>query len=194
MDDYDFDDSIMLPPTTSTYNPHVEPCTPEPDVEVLRRRLRDALSQTKNAWARAGEIPQEGEDCEDLQHLQGTELCNLGTAAVRAAKTYYCVTDISLLSTKDARTMREEFMAVLGVLRHMVQRKFSGGIEAEEHTAMISWVTCIEEALFEEEAAVAEIRQKGRDWLEGSWDGREYGMLQIYTAYLVCQTSIGSVG
>ena len=190
MDDYDFDDSIMLPPTTSTYNPHVEPCAPAPEVEVLRKRLREALSMAKNAWARAGEIPVEGEGCEALQDLQGTELCELGTSAIRAAKTYYYTTDISLLSSKDDRTMREEFLGVLDVLKRMAQRKFLGGVKPAEHTAMTTWITGVEDALFEEERALIELRRKGRDWLEGDWNGREYGMLpmqqHIVSARLGC--------
>lgn len=82
--------------------------------------------------------------------------------------------------------MREEFLGVLDVLKRMVQRKFAGGVKPEEHTTMTTWINGIEDSLFEEERALAELRQKGRDWLEGDWNGREYGMLQSHAAYLVC--------
>jgi hypothetical protein len=178
LEDYDFDDSIMLPPTTSTYNPHTRHLPPAPDADVLRRRLRDSLGVTKKAWERAGKVPKDSEGFEGFQELQGTELCEIGTAAIRAAKTYYYTTDISLLSSKDDKTLREEFLAVLDVLKRMAQRKFEGGVRPEERDAVISWITGVESALQEEEKAIVELRRKGRDWLEGSWDGREYGMLQ----------------
>lgn len=175
-EDYDFDDSIMLPPTTSTYNPHTKHVPPTPDPDVLRRKLRESLAVTKSAWEKAGELPKGTQDFDGFQELQGTELCELGTAAIRAAKTYYYTTDISLLSSKDDKTLREEFLAVLDVLKRMAQRKFDGGATPDERDAVVGWITGVEEALAEEERAIVELRRKGRDWLGGSWDGREYGM------------------
>lgn len=176
LEDYDFDDSIMLPPTTSTYNPHTKHVPPTPDPDVLRRKLRESLAVTKSAWEKAGELPKGSQAFEGFQELQGTELCELGTAAIRAAKTYYYTTDISLLSSKDDKTLREEFLAVLDVLKRMAQRKFDGGATPDERDAIVGWITGVEDALAEEERAIMELRRRGRDWLEGSWDGREYGM------------------
>lgn len=180
MEDYDFDDSIMLPPTTSTYNPSTKHIPPAPDSDVLRRRLRDSLAVTKKAWEKAGEVPNGGERYQGFDELQGTELCELGTAAIRAAKTYYYTTDISLLSTKDDKTLREEFLAILDVLKCMATRKFAGGVRPDERDALVNWIVGVETALEEEEMAIKELRRKGRDWLEGSWEGREYGALIIY--------------
>jgi len=177
MEDYDFDDSIMLPPTTSTYNPSTKHIPPAPDPDVLRRRLRDSLAVTKKAWEKAGEVPNGGERYDGFDELQGTELCELGTAAIRAAKTYYYTTDISLLSSKDDKTLREEFLAILDVLKCMAQRKFAGGVRPDERDALVNWIVGVESALDEEETAIKELRRKGRDWLEGSWEGREYGAL-----------------
>jgi hypothetical protein len=174
LEDYDFDDSIMLPPTTSTYNPQTKPLPPAPDPDVMRNRLRESLAITKRAWERAGG-GEEVEGLEGFQELQGTELCELGTAAIRAAKTYYYTTDISLLASKDDRTLREEFLGVLDVLKRMAQRKFEGGVRAEEKEALVGWMTGVEKALDEEETAIVELRRKGRDWLEGDWARREYG-------------------
>jgi hypothetical protein len=183
MDDFDFDDSIMLPPTTSTYNPRTKHIPPAPDPDVLRRKLRESLAVTKRAWQQAGEVPKGSENVEGFQEMQGNELCSLGTAAIRAAKNYYYTTDISLLSTKDDKTMREEFLAILDVLKSMAQRKFSGGVRPQERDALVAWLEVVEKDLDEEEKAIIELRRKGRDWLEGSWDGREYGMLYD-SAYL----------
>jgi hypothetical protein len=58
----------------------------------------------------------------------------------------------------------------------MAQRKFDGGIKEEEREALVKWAGSIEEALNEEERAIADLRKKGREWLEGDWKGREHGM------------------
>jgi hypothetical protein len=175
LEDYDFDDSIMLPPTTSTYNPQAKHIAPAPDPDVLRKRLRQSLGATKTQWEKAGVIP-EGDIYENFLEIQGSDLCEMGTSAIRAAKTYYYSTDISLLSTKDDKTLREEFLGVLDVLKRMAQRKFEGGVTAEERDAVLHWISGVERSLDEEEKAIKELRRKGRDWLEGSWEGREYGM------------------
>lgn len=183
MDDFDFDDSIMLPPTTSTYNPRTKLLPPAPDPDVLRRKLRESLAVTKRTWQQAGDTPKAGPNFEGFQEMQGTELCSLGTAAIRAAKNYYYTTDISLLSTKDDKTMREEFLSILDVLKCMAQRKFAGGVRPEETEALVTWIEGVEKALDEEEKAIIELRRKGRDWLEGSWEGREYDRYHLFLAY-----------
>ena len=175
MEDYDFDDSIMLPPTMSTYNPHTRQLPPSPDADMLRKRLRESLASTKKAWLATGEVPKDIQGYEGFQELQGTELCELGTAAIRAAKTYYYTTDISLLSKKDDRTLRDEFMTVLDLMKRMTQRKFDGGVRAEEREVLLGWISGVEDALDDEERTILELRRKGRDWLDGSWEGREYG-------------------
>src|SRR5690606_24389434 len=55
IDDYisdeDIDDPIMrLPPTTSTFRQRRHSCAPQPDPELLRGQLREALAITKRAW------------------------------------------------------------------------------------------------------------------------------------------------
>lgn len=174
MEDYDFDPSVMLPPTTSTYNPQRKMLPPPPEPDVLRGQLRQSLALTKATWENAG-VGTTKNLAEGYQELKGTELVDLATSAVRAAKSYYYTTDISLLTTKDDRILREEFLAILDVLKRMAQRKFEGGVKTEERQAVLEWITGVEAALDEEEKAIADLRSKGREWLEGSWDGREYG-------------------
>lgn len=176
-DDFDYDDSTMLPPTTSTYNPQTQSIPPPPDPDVLRRQLRQSLAVTKVTWEKAGvnTIVEEDFD-EGYEGLQGRELVELGTAAVRAAKSYYYTTDISLLTSKDDKTLRDEFLSILDTLKRMEDRHFEGGVRHDEQQALLGWITEVESALTEEEKAISEIRSKGREWLEGSWDGREYGM------------------
>ncbi|KAI5818420.1 hypothetical protein BZA77DRAFT_243785 [Pyronema omphalodes] len=182
LEDYDFDDSIMLPPTTSTYNPQAKHIAPAPDPDVLRKRLRQSLGANKTQWEKAGVIP-EGGMYENFLEIQGSDLCEMGTSVIRAAKTYYYSTDISLLSTKDDKTLREEFLGVLDVLKRMAQRKFEGGVTPEERDAVLHWICGVETSLDEEEKAIKELRRKGRDWLEGSWEGREYERYHLFMSY-----------
>lgn len=178
MDEFLFDESIMLPPTTSTYNPQTVNLPPAPTADMLRSRLRNSLGIVRKTWEEGhDETLAAGDDetPEGYRELQGTELIELATSAIRVAKTYYYSTDITLLSSKDDRTIREEFLAILDVLKRMAQRKFAGGVRTEERDALIRWVDSVERALAEEEKAIADIRSRGRDWLEGDWGGREYG-------------------
>lgn len=111
-----------------------------------------------------------------FQELQGNELVELATSAIRAAKAYYYTTDTSLLSRKDDKSLREEFLVVLDVLRRMAQRKFDGGVKPEEEDAVVKWIDNVEVSLAAEEKAISDMRKKGRDWLEGNWKGREMGL------------------
>lgn len=182
MDGFEFDPSVLLPPTTSTYNPQRKPVPPAPDPDVLRGQLRQSLALTKATWQNAGVGPTK-ELAEGYQELQGTELVDLATSAIRAAKSYYYTTDISLLTAKDDRTLREEFLAILDVLKRMAERKFDGGVKPDERQSLLEWITGVESALDEEEKAIADLRSKGREWLEGSWDGREHGVLFLLLRY-----------
>lgn len=186
-DEYDFDESTMLPPTTSTYNPQTKSIVPTLDPAVLREQLGGALTVTKGAWMQSPVILEnnarkdgEAQPIElppGFNELQGTELVELATSAIRAAKAYYYTTDSSLLlSTKDDKTLREKFLAILDVLKSMAQRKFEGGVRAAERDAVVKWICSVEESLDAEETAILEMRKKGREWLEGDWEGRDMGL------------------
>lgn len=195
LDDFDYDESSMLPPTTSTYNPHTKSIPPTPDPSVLREQLRSALSATRVAWVQSPVVPQktggqesgaDGDNSSEIElppgfnELQGTQLVELATSAIRAAKAYYITTDSSLLlSTKDDKTLREKFLAILDILKSMAQRKFEGGVKAEERDSVISWIGSVEESLSAEEKAIFDMRKKGREWLEGEWEGREMGSYSL---------------
>lgn len=187
-DDFDFDESTMLPPTTSTYNPQTKSIALTLDPAILREQLGGALAVTKGAWMQSPVILEhnkDGEEGEDqpialppgFNELQGTELVELATSAIRAAKAYYYTTDSSLLlSTKDDKTLREKFLAILDVLKTMAQRKFEGGVKVAERDAVVRWIGSVEESLAAEEKAILEMRKKGREWLEGDWEGRDMGL------------------
>lgn len=190
LDDFDLDESTMLPPTTSTYNPQTRSIPPPPDPAILREQLRGALAVTRGAWIQSPIVAEnsgsqggEGHEAVVVQlppgfnELQGTELVELATSAIRAAKAYYYTTDSSLLlSTKDDKTLREKFLAILDVLKSMAQRKFDGGVRVEERDAVVKWIGSVEESLDAEEKAILDMRKKGREWLEGDWEGKDMGL------------------
>ena len=185
-EELDLDESFMLPPTTSTYNLQMKPIPPAPNPDDLRKKLRDALTITKRSWAQSvpnhvdseGNIAPEGKDLpQGVYDLHCTELTDLATSAVRAARAYYYTTDISLLSSKDEKTLREEFLFVLDVLKRMIQRQFQGGVKVEERDHVINWINSVEVSLDEEERDIAEMKRLGREWLEGDWSGRYTRML-----------------
>ncbi|KAG0643768.1 hypothetical protein HOY80DRAFT_1007279 [Tuber brumale] len=196
LDDFAFDESIMLPPTTSTYNPQTKHIPPTPNPQVLRERLRGALAVTKSAWLQSFAIPggpvrkEKVEGEKDLaplppgfSELHGNELVELATSAIRAAKAYYYTTDTSLLSTLDDRSLREGFLTTLDVLKRLAQRKFDGGVKPEERDAVVKWIDSVELSLAAEENAIADMRRKGREWLEGSWEGREMDRCHLFLTY-----------
>ncbi|KAH8155098.1 uncharacterized protein LAJ45_00107 [Morchella importuna] len=201
LDDFDYDESSMLPPTTSTYNPQTKSIPPTPDPSVLRERLRSALSATRVAWVQSPVVPQKtggqesGDNSSEIElppgfnELQGTQLVELATSAIRAAKAYYITTDSSLLlSTKDDKTLREKFLAILDILKSMAQRKFEGGVKAEEKDSVVSWIGSVEESLSAEEKAIFDMRKKGREWLEGEWEGREMDRNRLFLSYFDSST------
>ncbi|CAZ83193.1 unnamed protein product [Tuber melanosporum] len=196
LDDFAFDESVMLPPTTSTYNPQTKHIPPTPNPQVLRERLRGALAVTKSAWLQSFAIPggparkEKVEGEEDLaplppgfSELHGNELVELATSAIRAAKAYYYTTDTSLLSTLDDRSLREGFLTTLDALKRLAQRKFDGGVKPEERNAVVKWIDSVELSLAAEENAIADMRKKGREWLEGSWEGREMDRCHLFLTY-----------
>ncbi|PWW75142.1 hypothetical protein C7212DRAFT_281077 [Tuber magnatum] len=196
LDDFPFDESVMLPPTTSTYNPQTKHIPPTPNPQVLREQLRGALAVTKSAWLQSFAIPggpahkgkAEGEEDlaplpPGLSELHGNELVELATSAIRAAKAYYYTTDTSLLSTRDDKSLREGFLTILDVLKRLAQRKFDGGVKPEERDAIVKWIESVELSLVAEENAIADMRKKGREWLEGSWEGREMDRYHLFLTY-----------
>lgn len=195
-----WDDSMMLPPTVSTYSHRVQYLPPPPDSEMLRNDLSKALQEadkvlkqvqetTKDldSWKQSesseSEENPETDDPSTLEipsgwhEIQGMNILDVVTLAIRAAKIYYTTHEHPqrLYSIKSERQIREELLGVLDVLKRMAGRNFVGGIKYKELRIMRDWVRGIESFIAEEqlmEKQEAKDRQ-GWKWLEGSWTGRE---------------------
>lgn len=195
-----WDERMMLPPTVSTYSHRVQYLPPPPDSEMLRSDLDKALREAEKVLEqvqgtvpafRPRKDPDDGVLEETIEQdnssvleapsgwheIQGLNVLDVMTLAIRAAKIYYTAHEHPqrLYSIKSARQIREELLNVLDVLKRMAGRNFVGGIKQEELRTMQNWVKGIESFIAEEQAME---KQEAKDrgswkWLEGSWTGRE---------------------
>jgi hypothetical protein len=205
MDDPDssmcWDDTLMLPPTVSTYSHRNQYIPPPPDSEMLRADLKKALVdaekalrevQDYNAKLHGRRKDADGDDVSDdpaqassgtlaafsgWHEIQGLHILDVVTLAIRAAKIFYTTHENPqrLYSIKSERRLREELLNVLDILKRMAGRNFAGGMKEEEIRSIQDWVQDIDKLIAEEHAV--EIRESQErehlKWLEGSWAGRE---------------------
>lgn len=191
-DGYDSDeleepDPDVLPPTTSTYM-HREKHIPKPPT---LEELKSELTQTLDAAAKvlvetapsnndapppvpAGEKPKSKQG---WYEVQGMQLLDVMTLAIRAAKVYYTSHEHPdrLDSIKSEKEIRTELLSVMEVLKQMATRDFSGGTRDAEHRIMLSWIESIRTMLRKElEIEEAESKERaGWTWVAGDWSGRE---------------------
>ncbi|KAK8183103.1 uncharacterized protein BKA78DRAFT_272915 [Phyllosticta capitalensis] len=182
----------MLPPTVSTYRHKVMYTAPLPAITVLRRELREALQDARDIlqktrtaekqYEAAGKMTPELENeplpqRQDWTELQGLDILDNITLAIKAAKNYYTAHEKPqmLYSIKPEKTIRKELYEVLEVLKRMAGRDFEGGIRDEERQAIDDWIKDIESLMDQEEAKeqAEEAEREKWSWREGDWTGRE---------------------
>jgi hypothetical protein len=196
--DYEDHEPMMLPPTVSTYNYRTEEVAPPPDVETLRRELRECLEDAKKVLNEA-ESDREKEQLSQADgdsnsgdksitlppssnqgwyEMQGMHILDILTLAIRAMKMYSTAHEqpARLSAIKSERKIREELLAALEVLKRMAGRKFAGGMRQEEIAAMRNWVASVEALMQEEERRelLEQQRRAGWAWMRGDWAGREH--------------------
>lgn len=196
-----WDDSLMLPPTVSTYSHRNHFLPPPPDSEMLRADLKRALLDagralnevqdynTKiNPCRKDSEVSQTLDDSAQpassplasfsgWHEIQGLHILDVVTLAIRAAKIFYTTHENPqrLYSVKSERELREELFNVLDILKRMAGRNFAGGMKEEELKAIQGWVRGIDNLIAEEQAIeIQESRERERlKWREGDWTARE---------------------
>lgn len=200
-DGFDDDDAHMLPPTTSTYNHREKPVPKPPSMLELRTDLTNALDlaetslhEAKDAKAPPGltvrvetvDIPS------DLQQrrpsasatagwyeIQGMNILDVMTLAIRAAKIYYTSHDRPdrLDAIKSEKELRSELLSVMDILKRMASRLFAGGLRQEEFKTMDGWISGLRTMLAAEDAMEAQEIAERASWTwvhpEG-WEGREF--------------------
>ncbi|KAM0248665.1 hypothetical protein ACHAQJ_009372 [Trichoderma viride] len=186
------EDPDMLPPTASTYN-HRQKVIPKPPTVVelkaeLEITLRDALKVLKEAKERkAGsyqapsDAPQytnmPDENTQSWYELQGMNILDFVTLAIRAAKNYYTAHELPdrLDAIKSEKQIRTDLLGVMEVLKQMATRNFKGGMKNEEIDTMIIWIDSVFDIL-KKEAGIEATEQAERQswsWMRGDWEGKE---------------------
>lgn len=193
------DEPIMLPPTVSTYKNTPVYVSPPPDMTVLRRELRESLEEagkhlqqaekdfgtipTGTSRARSGSIApgapkfRHSVDAPGWFEIQGLNLLDVITLAIRAAKNYYTAHENTqrLYAIKSEREIRKELYEVLETLKRLAIRNFESGVQPYEVSSIRAWVAGIGKLLDTEE----EMEQREREereawsWREGDWTGKE---------------------
>lgn len=184
---------MMLPPTVSTYKNNPVYVPPPPDMTVLRRELRESLeeamkhlrelekgfggAQADGTVTANGNTEQGSNRASGWYQVQGLNLLDVTTLAIRAAKNYYTAHEDPqrLYSIKSERTIRKELYQVLEVLKRSAIRNFANGVQPYEVSQLKEWVVEIGTLLdTEEDKERQELEERERwSWREGDWTGRE---------------------
>ncbi|KAK3300981.1 uncharacterized protein B0H64DRAFT_28508 [Chaetomium fimeti] len=192
-------DPNMPPPTTSTYN-HREKHVPKPpSIAELRSDLTKSLDVAEQTLreSKSGKVPPgltiriESADAQPENprrpsipsagwyEIQGMNILDVMTLAIRAAKIYYTSHDRPdrLDAIKSEKVLRGELLSVMDILKRMATRGFAGGMRDDEFRTMDSWIASVRAMLVNEDAMEAkEIAERSSwAWLnpEG-WEGREF--------------------
>ncbi|CAO2654528.1 Nn.00g112610.m01.CDS01 [Neocucurbitaria sp. VM-36] len=176
---------MMLPPTVSTYKNNPVYIPPPPDMTVLRRELRESLDEAakhlREIEKGIASSQEEGNttltDASRWYEVQGLNLLDVATLAIRAAKNYYTAHEEPqrLYAIKSERQIRKELYEVLEVLKRLAMRNFANGVQQYEVSQLRQWITDIRTLLNTEEAK-ERLEQEEREswsWREGDWTGKE---------------------
>ena len=187
-------DALGLPPTFSTYKQKPTYVPPPPNLNVLRRELREALEdarklladlqsdeEERNAEAKSAESsPGKQSSFQSPQswhELQGLQVLDLVTLAIRAAKNFYTSHEQPkrLYDIKSERKIRSELFTVLETLKKAASRQFVGGIRKSERQVISVWMNNIEELVSQDESIEKQEHERRQRWvwLDGEWKGKE---------------------
>ncbi|KAF2760015.1 hypothetical protein EJ05DRAFT_319151 [Pseudovirgaria hyperparasitica] len=189
---WDEQETVMMPPTVSTYKERPLYVPPPPDMGVLRRELREALDAAEKVLQEvcsgkgiekvspgklsAGETVKD--ETQGFYEIQGLHVLDVITLAIRAAKVYYTAHEQPqrLYAIKSERTMRNELMQVMDALKRMGIRNFAGGIKLGELEVITNWAEGIDKLLAKEEKAEQQEHEERESWIwrEGDWTGKEH--------------------
>lgn len=185
---WDDNEPMMLPPTVSTYKNNPVYVPPPPDMTVLRRELRESLAESmkhlgevekgfKDIQPDGRTATNGGDDASGWHEVQGLNLLDVTTLAIRAAKNYYTAHEEPqrLYAIKSERAIRKELYDTLEVLKRLAIRNFGNGVQPYEVTQLRQWVNDIGTLLDteEEKERMEQEERENWSWREGDWSGRE---------------------
>ncbi|KAF2631664.1 hypothetical protein BU25DRAFT_418434 [Macroventuria anomochaeta] len=187
--DWEGGEPMMLPPTVSTYKQNPVYVPPPPDMTVLRRELRESLDEAskhlqelEKGFARDDPVENGGSgprsaDAAGWHEIQGLNLLDVTTLAIRAAKNYYTAHEEPqrLYAIKTERQIRKELYEVLEVLKRLAIRNFANGVQPYEVAQIRQWIDGIGDLLDteEEKERLEHAERESWAWREGDWSGRE---------------------
>ena len=109
--------------------------------------------------------------------LQGLNVLDSMTLAIRAAKMYYTAHEqpARLAAIRSERRLRQDLYGVLDILKRMAMRNFVGGVKPTERTVMLAWIDGVEDLLRQEETMETKEVEEWRSWAwtGGDWIGQE---------------------
>lgn len=178
---WDDNEPMMLPPTVSTYKNNPVYLPPPPDMTVLRRELRESLVEAMKHLRELekgfGAEQKIDVDPSSWFEIQGLNLLDVTTLAIRAAKNYYTAHEEPqrLYALKSERTIRKELYEVLEVLKRLAIRNFANGVQPYETIQIKQWVVDIGKLLDTEEDKERQEQEERENWSwrEGDWTGKE---------------------
>jgi len=190
---WDDSEPVMLPPTVSTYKTTPVYVPPPPDMTILRRELRESLDESskhlhelekefRNGTSAGLDTPtgagsRQSAEAPGWHQIQGLNLLDVTTLAIRAAKNYYTAHEDPqrLYAIKSERQIRKELYDILEVLKRLAIRNFANGVQPSEASSIKEWVVGISKLLdTEEEKELAEHEERESwAWREGDWAGKE---------------------
>lgn len=177
---WDDTEPVMLPPTVSTYKNNPVYVPPPPDMTVLRRELRESLEEAMKHLREIEKAPNSAQSSGEGQtwfEIQGLNLLDVTTLAIRSARNYYTAHEEPqrLYAIKSERQIRKELYQVLEVLKRLAIRNFANGVQPYEVSQIKQWVLDIG-GLLDTEEEKEKLEQAEREtwsWLDGDWAGRE---------------------
>ncbi|KAL2122880.1 hypothetical protein VTJ04DRAFT_3335 [Mycothermus thermophilus] len=193
-DDLEYDPN-MPPPTTSTYIHREKPIPKPPSMEELRAELTSSLDTAEKTLREmhtatpSTELTVKIDTPEGRRpsvaaaagwyEIQGMNILDVMTLAIRAAKVYYTAHDRPdrLDAIKSEKELRRELLAVMDVLKRMATRGFAGGMRDDEFATMEGWMKSVREMLaIEDEMEAQELAEQANwTWLQPEgWEGREF--------------------
>lgn len=191
-------EDIMLPPTVSTYSHRSDYISPPPDQQALKKELVESLENALHALEECEKSMADGEaPTQGFYELQGIEILDKTTLAIRAAKIYYTMhtTPQRLNSIKSDHQIRKELYDVLDVLKKGAARKFAGGLREDERLSILIWVSEIG-MMIDQEAKLEEKEKSEKDnwqWLDDKkWIGNESGRDFDFLDFLVQEAGLDS--
>jgi hypothetical protein len=109
--------------------------------------------------------------------IQGLNLLDVTTLAIKAAKSYYTAHEEPqrLYALRSERQIRKELYEVLEVLKRLAIRNFANGVQPYETIQIKQWVVDIGKLLDTEEEKEKQEQEEREhwSWREGDWTGKE---------------------